>query len=207
MRRVNADAPAAAGSNREVTRTFINRADHIIQVDHGKLALIAAAALLATPYSAGQERPLVTVLANSIDQAASSEQINALAAGGLDVTTISAADLPSHQTDTLILILGGHQAPEGVGDVVGGIIEEKEKEELVASPYARAVRALPNLWALNQTIIVFAGYSKEQTAKAFGDAEEDLIRIIKGKNGVYEADYTSGQQNASATDYSQLKVC
>jgi hypothetical protein len=169
------------------------------------MAIMASVSLLA---SAQPIYPRLTVLANSIDSQYNADYIDALLSSGFAVEQISSADMPSHLGDPLIIILGGHHAPEGVGAIVDGFLEEKEKEEIVSSPNARTVRVVPNLWGVNQSVILFAGYSREQTRKVFGDSESDLIRILKSGNATKVGNYSSsGEDSGQPTDLSQLKVC
>jgi hypothetical protein len=169
-------------------------------------ALIALASIYASAQAA---QPQVTVLANTIDFSASADLIEAILQEGIDVVRITPQDMAQHRNDTMILILGGQNAPEGVGDIVGGVLDGKEKEELVASPNARTVRVMPNLWAENQNVILFAGNEKEQTRKAFSDTEPDLLKILKSDNATYMANYSTATDHSSpaAQDYTQLRFC
>lgn len=89
----------------------------------------------------------VTVLGNSIDLPLAAGYLDSFRAEGFDVQTISAAELTQHKGDSVILILGGQHAPEGVGEIVNSIMTQREKDEAVSRPDARVLVVAPNLWA------------------------------------------------------------
>ena len=151
----------------------------------------------------------VTVLANSIDLPLAADYLDTLRAQNMTVTTISAKELEQHKGDQLILILGGQHAPEGVGQIVDGLLDSKEKEELVASQFARTVRVMPNVWANGQNVLIFAGYDQTQTSKAFGDEEPALIKILRSDNPAQIANVSSPTDHSTPAnqDYAQLRVC
>jgi hypothetical protein len=173
----------------------------------GSMACLLVLLMASSPVQAGA--PQVTVLGNSIDLPLASEYISDLAALNLTVVTISAQELPQHKGDPLIIILGGHHAPEGVGPIVDGLLDQKEKDELVSSSLARTVRVMPNAWAGDQNVLIFAGYDEQQTLKAFGDEEPALIRILQSNNPSQIANFSSATDHSTAAsqDYSQLRVC
>jgi len=161
------------------------------------VALLAVLAITASSQPATKE---ITIIANSIDLPYNAGNINALKAANIQVTTITSADFQQHRNDPLILILGGHHAPEGVGEIVAGLIEESEKKELETNLLAQAIRTYNNTWAPNQNVIVFAGHEKEQTGKAFAAAEPTLVQIINGNS-------STPTYQAGPVDYGQLRNC
>ncbi|VVB51853.1 Uncharacterised protein [uncultured archaeon] len=173
------------------------------------LAYTAAFGLILSLYASAQSAaPQVTVLGNSIDIPLSTDTLDTMRLQGVDATTISAQELRLHQNDPLILILGGQNSPEGVGEIVGGILNISEQEELVSSPYARTVQVYPNLWCINQTVVILAGYSKEQTHKAFADSAGDIVRILTQNGTAISLGNETPTTGIHPTlDFSQLKVC
>jgi len=148
-----------------------------------KNTILAFGLMILLPVAALAE-PTVTVLANSVDLALSSGYLDNLQASGITVTAITANQLSAHKSDPNILILGGQNAPEGVGAIVASLLTESEKKEVVASPDAKAVVIVPEPWAPNQKVTVFAGYEKEQTRKAFGDAQGDIMKSLRFNDNI-----------------------
>jgi hypothetical protein len=96
--------------------------------------------LLVMMYSINQASALtVTVLGNSIDLPLAAGYLDSFRAEGFDVQIISAGELPQHKGDSVILILGGQHAPEGVGEIVDGIMTQREKDEALSRPDARVL--------------------------------------------------------------------
>jgi hypothetical protein len=174
------------------------------------MALGLGLAVLLSSLASAQTNALnATVIANSIDLPANAATLDALRAGGVNVVTVSPLDMPDHQNDPLIIILGGQHAPEGAGALVGTLLEQKEQDELVATPNAMTVRVMPNIWAPNQNVLLFAGNEKEQTARVFADSEPALLRILKSDNPAQIANISSATDHSTPAvqDYSQLRTC
>lgn len=170
-----------------------------------KNAVLSFLALLSIPafVQAESAAPQVTVLANSIDLSLSQGYVDTLKALGFSVVAISAAELPSHQGDTLILVLGGHRAPEGVGKVVDSILTAAEKEEILSSASSKVLVVLPGVWSQKQRVMVFAGYGKEQTRKLFGEAQGDIIKSLKFNDSSYLENYTGTADAVPPLDAAQ----
>jgi rhodanese-related sulfurtransferase len=135
---------------------------------------------------------------NSIDLPFAASYIETLRGVGIDVATISAAELPAHQSDPRIFILGGQHSPEGVGTIVTGLMTQKEREDTLR-PGAKTLVVLPSIWAQRQMVQIFAGYGKEQTRKLFAEAQGDIIKSIRFNESAYPQNYT-----LSTTDVPQL---
>jgi len=123
--------------------------------------------------------PSVTIVGNSIDLALSRGYIDNLKASGIDATAITAADLPLHKGDANIIILGGQNAPEGIGPIVNDLLSASEKKDILSAPDAKTVVIIANAWAAKQKVMVYAGYEKEQTRKVFGDAQGDIMKSLR----------------------------
>jgi rhodanese-related sulfurtransferase len=137
--------------------------------------------------------PTVTIIGNSIDLALSRGYIDNLKASGIDATAITPADLPSHKGDANIIILGGQNAPEGIGPIVDGLLSISEKKEVLSAPDAKTVVIIANAWAEKQKVTIYAGYEKEQTRKVFADAQGDIMKSLRFNDSSYP------QNNADAT--------
>jgi rhodanese-related sulfurtransferase len=161
----------------------------------GIIALFLSAAAFA--------QPSVTIVGNSIDLALSRGYIDNLEASGIDATTIMAADLPSHKGDANIIILGGQNAPEGIGPAVNELLSASEKKEVLSAPDAKAVVVIANAWTVKQKVMIFAGYEKEQTRKAFADAQGDIMKSLRFNESLYPQDNADTKAKAPPLDATQ----
>jgi rhodanese-related sulfurtransferase len=121
---------------------------------------------------------MVTVVGNSIDLPLAESYLENFRNSGFDVQAITAQELLQHKNDSIILILGGQNAPEGIGFIVDGIMTPREKDEVLSNKDAHVLVVAPNLWASKQKVMVFAGYGKEQTRKLFADMQGDLLKVL-----------------------------
>jgi hypothetical protein len=109
--------------------------------------------------------PRIVVLANSIDFALAPDFIEFLKNRGFVVVLTSPADFDSCKEMELIVILGGPDAPEGVGEIVIEALNYCE-EKAIRQPGARKMYLKNNLWAPNQKVAVIAGSNREMTKLA-----------------------------------------
>jgi hypothetical protein len=144
-------------------------------------AMYAVVSLAAASSSSHQ----LTILGNSIDLSMSVGYTDTLAGLGFGVDIINASQLPEHQGDPFLIILGGQNSPEGIGKIVGDILTAKDKQDIVSSPQGKSVTVIPSLWADRQKVMVFAGYGKEQTRRAFGEAQGDIIKTLVFNDSAY----------------------
>ena len=126
----------------------------------------------------------IVVLANSIDRNFSSDFIASLRARGIKIILISASEFPAYKNYKNIVILGGHHAPEGVGKIVESLLTPFQKEYLVSFPQARKMYVKRDVWALNQTIRIFAGFEKEQTRMACLIYRDQIYGPLPGEEKV-----------------------
>jgi hypothetical protein len=170
------------------------------------LCLVMFFSMLVSSQSKTQQ---ATVVVNSLDLPENSAAFDTIQSNGVKVVAVSAFDFPDHQNDSLIIILGGQNAPEGVGALVSTLLDQKEQEELVATPNAMTVRIMPNIWGANQNVLLFAGNEKEQTARVFSDSLPALLKILKSDSPTQIANISSATDHSTQTvqDYSQLRVC
>ena len=147
--------------------------------------------------------PSVTIVANSIDLALNAGYIDNLRASGINSTTIAASELPSHKEDPNIYFLGGQNAPEGIGKIVGDLLTDSEKSDVTASHDAKTIVIIANQWAPHQKVMIFAGYEKEQTRKAFGDAQGDVMKSLRFSDSNYPQNNTAAEAAVPPLDATQ----
>lgn len=138
------------------------------------------AGLLVFAFIIGQASSLmVTVVGNSIDTPLVQGYLENFRVEGLGVQTVTAGEFERHKTDPVILILGGQNAPEGVGEIAGGVMNPREKADVLSGRDSKVLVVVPNVWADRQRVMVFAGYGKEQTRSLFAETQGDLLKVLK----------------------------
>jgi rhodanese-related sulfurtransferase len=147
----------------------------------GMILLLSLSALAA---------PTATIVCNSIDCAMNQGYFDNLASSGINITVIPVDDLPKHKEDPFIIILGGQNAPEGIGRLVSGLLNSREKNEIISTPDSKTTVVIYAPWVGKQKVLVYAGYGKEQTRKAFGDAQGDLMKSLRLNESVYPQNFT-----------------
>lgn len=133
------------------------------------------------------EEPLrITVLANSIDRMQSKDVLESFAGLGVSVNIVSADEFEGVKTSEIIYILGGPAAPEGVGEITGFILNDYERDRLRESEDSRRVYLKPDVYRPGQTVAVFAGYGKEQTAMIMREAKTGILRQLRFNDDDYD---------------------
>jgi hypothetical protein len=123
--------------------------------------------------------PIVEVVANSIDLNLSSDFISFIEDNGIYVKVASAQDF-NRDYDTII-ILGGPDAPEGVGDIVQTVLSQEDQEYLrIQGNNEMFVRKNP-WWARygHKTITVIAGSDRQETLTAILENQGRLFHEIE----------------------------
>lgn len=138
------------------------------------LALTLAFCLLLAAYTAGQAGGRIVVIANSIDGALAQELYWLLDTAGVEVIPASGVTFQSHATERFIIVLGGHHAPEGVGQIADFLLTDEEKNLLLKSNNSSFLFVRTDVWAKKQVVLIFAGYEKEQTQLAWMQNKERL---------------------------------
>jgi hypothetical protein len=114
-------------------------------------------------------KPKVVVLANSIDKNISSELFGFLKSKGLDVVHVTADDFEFYKDEKFIIILGGPDAPEGIGDIVKGTGMLKiDDADYIRTAGNRNKYFETNPWGGNpgQIVWILAGSDRQLTLQA-----------------------------------------
>ncbi len=119
------------------------------------------------------EKPKATVLANSIDYDLAAGFIGFLNDSGFEVVHATASGFEDYKADGVIIILGGPDAPEGVGEIVQVVLSEEEANA-IREPGARRIYVKANFWAPAQKVIVLAGSDRNHT-KAAHEEDRDFV--------------------------------
>jgi hypothetical protein len=125
-------------------------------------------------------KPRIVLLANSIDLNLSSGFFGFLRNQGIDIVYVNASNFSDYKTEKFIVILGGPDAPEGVGEVVREVLNESEQAEL-RTPGAKKMYVKANVWrSYNQVVMVIAGSGRDQTREASEDNKQTVKVKVKG---------------------------
>ncbi|MBU0762388.1 MAG: rhodanese-like domain-containing protein [Candidatus Altiarchaeota archaeon] len=133
----------------------------------------------------------ITVFVNTVDYQTSKSTLDLYGLLGYNITYVVSEGYVKHMNEPKIFILGGQNSPEGIGEIVSGILNHEEKKYLTSNPEAKRVIVVPNLWVGNQTVFVFAGYSREQTRKIASEAFPDIVRGLTLEDPGVLRDYVS----------------
>jgi len=120
----------------------------------------------------------ITLVANTVDYGLASEFINFLKMNNVMITEISAPDFPDHQSDKIIIILGGPDAYDGIGFIVKNVLDSNEID-LLREEGSSAMFIKTNVWRDGQLIIVLAGNDRDLTRKAWMDNKENVFTQMK----------------------------
>lgn len=120
--------------------------------------------------------PEVVFLANSIDSVGISPLVEYLNDQGVKVTLTDASKFDQYKTAKMIFIFGGHKAPEGVGDIVGQLLNKTEKKNIetkgdICSRYDH--------WNKKQYIYIIAGPTRKETKELAINSKEGILKLIR----------------------------
>ena len=117
-------------------------------------------------------KPRVVVLASSVDKMLSTELFDYLEQKGLDVIHATAANFDSYKDEQFIIVLGGPDALEGVGEIVKGtgILGIDDADYLRTEGSSKKYLST-DPWGKNpdQTVWIFAGSDRHLTLQANRD--------------------------------------
>jgi len=130
--------------------------------------------LLIVSHLKSQVSGRVVVLANLIDYGLASDLFEYLRNAGYEVLHVLPQNFNSYKTEKNIVILGGHRAYDGVGEIVGDLLSAEQKAEL-EKPGAVKMFSFSNIWAPGQRIIVLAGNTREETKQAHRKHRGELL--------------------------------
>lgn len=126
------------------------------------LAILAIVLIFSTTVVVASSNSVI-VLTNDIDYNSSFEFFAYLLNHGHNVTRANIANFDALKTEPLVVILGGPDAPQGIGDIVDNLLEEEDKEFLRSFPGSKAMYIKNNVWKTPQTVIILAGNNRQDT--------------------------------------------
>jgi Tol biopolymer transport system component len=111
------------------------------------------------------KKPSIVVLANSIDYGLASDFFGFLGNKGIEVVHATVDDFEQHQDEKFVVILGGPDAYDGVGEIVQGVLSGDE-QSFLREKGNRKMYVKTNVWGTGQRVMVIAGSDREQTKTA-----------------------------------------
>jgi DNA-binding beta-propeller fold protein YncE len=141
-----------------------------------------------------ENRPRITNLANSIDKSLGSDFFEYMEKNGLEIAHLNATEFEQHKEEKFVVILGGPDAPEGIGEIVQEVLNESEQEQVRQSE-AMQMYVKEDVWTAGQKVVILAGSTRQQTMEAShenqvmvaSNAEEVAFKLSSTNNTVTTA--------------------
>ncbi|MBD3387349.1 MAG: hypothetical protein GF416_00180 [Candidatus Altiarchaeales archaeon] len=121
----------------------------------------------------------VILLANSIDAANAADFIQYLRENSVNVVESDAEAFQTLRYNENVIVLGGQNAPEGVGEVSGFVLSQDQEESLL-QPGASMMFQKSGLWQTQQNVYVLAGHTAEDTRRAWESNKKTILSQVKG---------------------------
>lgn len=141
------------------------------------LILITSASVASA--QAGEGKAKIVLLANDIDYELAEDFFGFLGNKGMEVTRITAEDFTADKKEKFIVILGGPDAYDGVGEIVKKVLSDEE-EKYLREKGNRKMYVKTNVWRKGQVVHVIAGSDRNETKKAHEENREKLDKNVKG---------------------------
>ncbi|MEE8167503.1 MAG: thrombospondin type 3 repeat-containing protein [Candidatus Hydrothermarchaeales archaeon] len=137
----------------------------------------------STPPSGGggggaPPKPKIILLANSIDYNLCANFTALLKNKGIEIIYTSPKNFSKYNTSKFVVILGGPDAYEGVGEIVRQVLNESEQDWLRVRGNKK-MYVKTNVWDRRQVVMVIAGSGREQTQKAGIENGSDVASEAK----------------------------
>jgi len=139
-----------------------------------RIFIILLALLIIVPLTviAGSR---IVVVSNSIDYELAEDFVNYLDSNGRPVLHVTAKELDAHNQEPFIVILGGPDAPEGIGVQTSTLLSDEEKEVLRAKQGNYGMYVKTNVWKPGQLVFILAGNHRNDTQKAGADNQKSIL--------------------------------
>jgi plastocyanin len=141
--------------------------------------LVLTSGASAAIAQAGGGKPKIVLLANDIDYGLAEDFYGFLGNKGMEVVRVTAGEFAANKKEKFIVILGGPDAYDGVGEIVQEVLSDEE-EKLIREKGSRKMIVKTNVWRKGQVVHVIAGSDRNQTKKAHEDNKEKLDKNVKG---------------------------
>ncbi|NOZ83080.1 MAG: PQQ-binding-like beta-propeller repeat protein, partial [Euryarchaeota archaeon] len=136
----------------------------------------AATAPAAGGGGGGVYVPEAVLLANSIDLALAEELVSYLESLGIRLHIVNASNFSDYLGERYLIILGGHEAYEGVGEIVNNLTTEEERAEILRGRVHLKKR---DAFRAGQKVYILAGKDRYETANAWRENYIGIAEEIK----------------------------
>jgi len=159
----------------------VNTSAKYVWANLSRLSLFALAGesvrfVSAPPAAGGSYSPEAVLLANSIDLSLASELVEYLRQRGIRLHIVDAQNFSEYSDRRYVIVLGGHLAYGGVGEIVAGILGDDEMRRVAEG---RAYLKKRSVFREGQVVYVFAGRDRYATAEAWREVYRDVAREVE----------------------------
>jgi hypothetical protein len=127
------------------------------------------------------EEPDIIIVANSVDYSNASSLIDYLKVNGHKPLRISSQRFSDYKDKDTILILGGPDAYDGVGEMVQEVLNETQHEAIRKNGSIKMF-VKRDIWSEKQLIMVLAGSGRQETQKAHETKRTSVVNRIITKH-------------------------
>lgn len=163
-------------SNRLLLRIYFGAAmvGKLLKAKGIKRLIILGIIILNFDIALAQGKPVIAILANSIDYELASEFFGFLEDRGIEKTHVTADNFDDYKQNKFIIILGGPDAYEGVGGIVQQVLTDAEQGDIRKSG-SKKMYVKTNIWRTGQVVIVIAGSNREMTKAAHQENQRSIV--------------------------------
>jgi|GEM_PF-6517840 len=169
---------AALGIFKQVNKTFervkseVNKEKKYV---YGNFSEDGVFALLGN--ASAKKSAEIAVFSNSVERAGAENLFSFLKTRGIEAGVFNASEFEREKSRKILIILGGPDAPEGIGELVRSLANRSEQE------YFR-VKGNKKMLALSsksgeQRIFIIAGSDRHETAKSMAENKYALLAALK----------------------------
>lgn len=133
--------------------------------------------------SMAQEKRQLIVVANDPSYELASAWVNFLNTESVPFKRIKPNDFEKYKNEKNIVILGGPNEPEGVGEIVKQALT-KEEQDYFSEEGRFRMYIKYNVWAPEQNVMIFAGSDRQAAAKARQVSRQKWIPIFNDWLGI-----------------------
>jgi hypothetical protein len=120
----------------------------------------------------------VVILANGFDRAAAKDLADFLGAMGVKTIMATPAEFETLRYNSRLVVLGGQNSPEGVGQVSSAVLSTEDEDHLLQTG-AQAMFVKEGSWATRQKVIVLAGNEASDTANVASEKKDRVLEEVK----------------------------
>jgi len=121
----------------------------------------------------------ILVITNSIDFELATEFFRFLRGTGMKTDRTTASNFEQNKEGKFIVILGGPDAPEGVGELVQMVLS-KDEQNSIREKGARKKYVTPDVWTQGQRVMVIAGYNRNETKNSVNENKDSIVPETMG---------------------------